>query len=476
MSVTTAVRPHFVDGRWLDGTTAEALDVTDPATGAVQARIPVGGPAEADLAVRGARGATLAWAITSAAERAVVLRRLAAAVRAEAEGLAALQTADNGKPLAMSRGDVAAAAGTLEQYAELGPLHRGRSLLGAHDATDLMVGEPFGVAAVVVPWNDPLGIAAGLLGATLVTGNTVVLKPSERAPLALIRVVELLEAPAGVCNLLLGDGRTGAALVDHPGVDLVCHVGAMATGRAIGEACARRGAKAILELGGKDPLVVDADVDPQWAAAQAAAGAFANAGQICTSVERVYVHRDVAQPFLAALVTEAEAILVGDGRDESTSMGPLVDERHRAVVHGHVDAAVRSGARVLTGGRVPEGPGSFYPPTVLVDVTDEMAVMAEETFGPVAPVRVVSSFHEGLALADGTDYGLAATVLTRSQAHAQEAWRTLRAGTVKVNDVWGGAPGGAAQPRGGSGLGYGYGPELLDEVTQTKVVHLTPAP
>jgi len=472
MSVVTAARTHFVEGRWLDGAPGETFDATDPATGEVLARLPVGGPGEVDLAVRAARAAAAGWAATPAAERAGLLRGLAAAVRANAEELAALQTAENGKPPAMSRGDVATAAATLEQYAELGPLHRGRSLLGAHDAVDLMVGEPYGVAAVVVPWNDPLGITAGLLGATLVTGNTVVLKPSERASLALVRLVELLHEvgsgamPDGVCGLLLGDGRTGAALVGHAGVDLVCHVGALATGRAIGQACARRGAKAVLELGGKDPLVVDADVDPAWAAAQAAAGAFANAGQICTSVERVYVHADVAEPFLAALVAEAEA----------TTVGPLVDERHRAAVHGHVDAAVRSGARVLTGGRVPEGAGSFYPPTVLVDVTEGMAVMAEETFGPVAPVRVVSSFHEGLGLADGTDYGLAATVLTRSQAHAQEAWRTLRVGTVKVNDVWGGAPGGAAEPRGGSGTGYGYGPELLDEVTQTKVVHLTPAP
>jgi succinate-semialdehyde dehydrogenase/glutarate-semialdehyde dehydrogenase len=476
MPVNPSVRGHFVGGEWVLAAEAERLPVVDPATGAVLAEIPAADAAAADAAVGAARKAAPSWSARPAAERAGVLRALADALTAHADELAELQTADNGKPLGMSAGDVAAAAGTLRQYAELGPLHRGRSLVGERDAADLMVAEPYGVAAVIVPWNDPLGIAAGLVGACLVTGNTVVLKPSERAPLALARLVELADAPPGVLNLLLGDGRAGQALVEHPDVDLVCHVGSLATGRAIAERCARLLRPAVLELGGKDPLVVDAGVDPEWAAEQAAQGAFANAGQICTSVERIYVHRDVAEPFLAALTARAEALAVGDGRAEGTQMGPLVDLAHREHVHGHVEQAVAAGARVLTGGQVPEGDGAFYPPTVLVDVRDDMAVVTDETFGPVAPVRVVDSFAEGLALADGTEYGLAATVLTTSQAHAQEAWRTLRAGTVKVNAVWGGAPGGAAEPHKGSGLGFGYGPELLDEVTVTKVVHYRPAP
>jgi succinate-semialdehyde dehydrogenase/glutarate-semialdehyde dehydrogenase len=458
---------HFIGGSWVPGDPAAArLAVVDPATGEPLTEIPAGGAAEADAAVAAARKAATAWAATPATERAAVLRRLADAVEDAAEDLAALQTADNGKPLPMSRGDVAGAAGTLRQYAELGPLHRGRALVGNWEATDVMVAEPYGVAAVIVPWNDPLGIAAGLLGATLVTGNTVVLKPSERAPLALIRLVELLDAPPGVCNLLLGDGRAGAALVGHPDVDLVCHVGSLATGREIAERCGRLLRKCVLELGGKDPLVIDAGVDPGWAADQAAQGAFANAGQICTSVERIYVHRDVAGAFLDALVTRAEAF----------EIGPLIDQRHREHVAGHVDAAVAAGARLLTGGHVPDGPGSFYPPTVLVDVPEAAAVLTEETFGPVAAVRVVEGFADGLRQADAGEYGLAASVLTGSQAHAQEAWRVLRAGTVKVNNVWGGAPGGAAEPHKRSGLGFGYGPELLDEVTTTKVVHYEPAP
>jgi acyl-CoA reductase-like NAD-dependent aldehyde dehydrogenase len=466
MAGISPLRGHLIGGEWLHPGNGGRLAVVDPATDEVLAEIPAGGPAEADGAVAAARKAAPAWAATPAAERAAALRALAATMAEAADELAELQTADNGKPLSMSRGDVEAAIGTLRQYAELGPLHRGRSLMGERDAADLMVAEPYGVAAVIVPWNDPLGIAAGLLGATLVTGNTVVLKPSERAPLALLRVAELLPTPPGVVNLVLGDGRAGAALVEHPDVDLVCHVGSLATGRSIAERCGRLLRRCVLELGGKDPLIVDAGVDPEWAAEQAAQGAFANAGQICTSVERVYVHRAVAEPFLHALVRQAEA----------TELGPLVDRRHREHVHDHVRQAVEAGAEVRTGGQVPDGPGAFYPPTVLTGVDDAMAVMAEETFGPVAPVRVVDSFAEALALADGTDYGLAATVLTASQANAQEAWRTLRAGTVKVNAVWGGAPGGAAEPHKRSGLGFGYGPELLDAVTTTKVVHYRPAP
>jgi succinate-semialdehyde dehydrogenase/glutarate-semialdehyde dehydrogenase len=281
--------------------------------------------------------------------------------------------------------------------------------------------------------------------------------------------------PEGVLTVLLGDGATGAHLVGQD-VDVVAQVGSTATGRAIARACAGRPVKVLLENGGNDPLLVDAGVDPEWAAAQAALGAFANAGQICVAVERIYVHEAVADAFCAALVARARALRVGPGLDPATELGPLVDRRQRDHVHGHVTQAVEAGARLLCGGSIPNGPGAYYPATVLAGCTDAMAVMREETFGPVAPVAVVGTFAEGLSRAAEGAYGLAATVLTRDLAHAQRAWRELPAGTVKVNSVFGGAPGGAAHPRGASGQGYGYGPELLDELTATKVVHLEPAP
>jgi acyl-CoA reductase-like NAD-dependent aldehyde dehydrogenase len=445
------------------------ITVLDPRTDQVVGRVSVATEERCDEAVRAARAAAPAWASSPAAERGAALHAAAAAVRAAADGLAALNERETGKPLDDARGGVEAGIGTIVQYAELAPVHRGRSLHGAWSATDLMVPEPRGVVAVLTPWNDPVAVAAGLIAAALATGNTVVHKPSERCPHTGRRFAELVAAqfPAGVLEIVDGDGPVGARLAGAA-VDVVAHVGSTATGRAIAEACARTGAKALLENGGNDPLVVDEGVDPDWAAEQAALGSFANAGQICVAVERIYCHAAVADPFLAALTEQA---LRWAGR-----IGPLVDGRHREHVHAHVAEALDSGAKALTGGAVPVGPGVFYPPTVLTGCTPRMRVLREETFGPIAPVRVVPDFDAALAEAVDDEYGLAATVLTLDMAHAQTAWRALPVGTVKINNVFGGAPGGSAHPRRASGAGFGYGPELLDEMTAVKVVHIAPAP
>lgn len=449
----------------MTATEERTIVVRDPRTGEVIGRVPHATPDRTAGAVAAARAAAPGWARTPAAERGAALHAAAAAVRAAADELAGLNERETGKPRDDARGGVDAGAGTLVQYAELGPVHRGRTLHGAWAATDLMVPGPRGVVAVLTPWNDPVAVAAGLIGAALATGNTVVHKPSERCPQTGRRFAELVaeHLPPGVLEIVDGDGSVGAGLAAAD-VDVVAHVGSTATGRAIAEVCARTGAHTVLENGGNDPLLVDDGVDPAWAAEQAALGAFANAGQICVSVERVYVHAAVAPAFLDALAGQAEAWA---GR-----IGPLVDERHREHVHGQVAAALADGATALTGGAVPDGPGAFYPPTVLTGCTPGMAVLTEETFGPVAPVRVVPDFATGLREAAAGRYGLAATVLTADMARAQAAWRELPVGTVKVNAVFGGAPGGAAQPRGASGRGFGYGPELLDEMTTTKVVHV----
>jgi succinate-semialdehyde dehydrogenase/glutarate-semialdehyde dehydrogenase len=446
------------------------LIVTDPRTGEPVSRVPGADAAACAQAVERARAASGAWARTPAAARAAALTAAAAAVREAADELAELNERETGKLRGDSLGGVEAGAGTLVQYAELGPLHRGRSLHGEWTATDLMVPEPRGIVAVLTPWNDPVAVAAGLLGAALVSGNTVVHKPSERCPRTGRRFAELLAAqlPDGVLEIVDGDGSVGAFLAGAEDVDVVAHVGSSATGRLIARACADRGAKAILENGGNDALIVDAGVSPRWAAEQAAMGAFANAGQICVSVERIFVVDSVAEAFVDALVDEA--------RDWAERIGPLVDGRQRDIVHQHVSDAVGAGANVRIGGEPASGPGSFYPPTVLTDCTPDMLVMREETFGPVAPVRVVPDFATALAEAAGDRYGLAATVLTNDMAHAQEAWRSLPVGTVKINAAFGGAPGGASEPRRASGSGFGFGPELLDEMTAMKVVHWSPAP
>jgi acyl-CoA reductase-like NAD-dependent aldehyde dehydrogenase len=453
----------------------DELVVTDPATGDVVGRLPCSEP---DGLVRVARRAQAAWARTGAGERAGALKAGAARLRAAAAEIALLQTREGGKVLADSRGGVEAGIAAIEQYAELGPLHRGRALQGDWDATDLMIRVPRGVAALCLPWNDPVAIACAQIAANLVVGNTVICKPSERTPLATAEVLRLLNAelPEGVLQLAVGDGALGASLAAHAGVDIVVHVGSVATGRSVAAACAARGAKAVLELGGKDPMIIDAGVDPAWAAEQAAVGCFANAGQICTSVERIYVHASLADAFVDELVNRAKSLRLGPGTDPATEMGPLVDDRQRAVVDGHVRAAVEAGAELRCGGAPVEGPGSFYPPTVLTGVRQGMAVVEDETFGPVAAVQVVASFGEALALAGSTRYGLAAVVLTPDMGHAQRAVRELAVGTVKVNAAFGGAPGGAASPHGASGEGFGYGPELLDELTRVRVVHIEPPP
>ncbi|MBP2367768.1 acyl-CoA reductase-like NAD-dependent aldehyde dehydrogenase [Pseudonocardia parietis] len=420
---------------------------------------------------RGHRGraAATGWARTPAAQRGAALHAAAAAVREAADELADLTERETGKPYADARGGVDAGIGTLVQYAELGPVHRGRTLHGGWDATDLMIPEPRGVVAVLTPWNDPVAVAAGLIGAALATGNTVVHKPSERCPATGRRFAELVAAhlPPDVLRIVDGDGAVGARL-STADVDVVAHVGSTAAGSQIRRACAVTGAHPILENGGNDPLVVDAGVDPVWAAEQAALGSFANSGQICVSVERIYVHADVAEPFLDALTAQAH--------DWAERIGPMVDRAQRADVHRQVTGTVAAGARLRTGGELPDGPGAFYPPTVLDGCTADMALFAEETFGPVAPVRVVPDLDTALHEAADDRYGLGATVLTADMGRAQTAWRTLPVGTVKINAVFGGAPGGAAQPRRASGQGFGFGPELLDEMTTVKVVHLEPAP
>ena len=376
-----------------------------------------------------ARQAFAGWASTDPAERGALLRAAADAASARVDDLAEANHADTGRPLDEAVASVRAGIGTLHQYAELGPLHRGRALQGGWNATDLMIPQPRGVVVALTPWNDPVPVACGLLGAALVTGNAVVHKPSERACRTGALLGEILAEQLPV-QTVFGAADVGAELARNPHVDVIAHVGSTHAGRAIAIAAARTGAKVLLENGGNDAAIVDADVDPEWAAAQVALGAYANAGQVCTSVERVLVHQAIASPFTAALVDEAKRW------DEK--LCPLVDAHHRAGVHRQVTEAVRAGAVLAAGGEL--GAGSWYPATVLTGCTPEMAVMSEETFGPVAPVMVVPDFPTALAVAAADRHGLAASVFTADLSHAQLAWRTLDVGTVKINAVFGGAP------------------------------------
>ena len=452
----------------LDGA---ALTISDPRTGEYLWSVPEAHPEAVSHAVEVARSAAAGWAAVAPAERGAALRAAARALDAAAQELAGLNSSETGRPLEEALAGIAAGVSTLEQYAELGPVHRGHSLLGQRSASDYTVAEARGVAVLLTPWNDPVAVACGLIGAALVTGNTVLHKPSERCPRLGEALGEVLAPafPPGVLLTVSGGAGVGEVLT-LSAVDVIAHVGSSAAGERIARAAVQSRAHVIRENGGNDPLVVDRDVDPVWAAEQAAIGAFSNSGQICTSVERIYVHEAIAAEFCAAL--EAEAAL----RNSNGTVAPLVDARLRDTVHAQVSEALAQGAHAVEGGSVPDGPGAFYPATVLLGCTDSMQVMTEETFGPVASVRVVQSFDEGLQLAGSGRYGLAATVLTGSIAHVQKAITALPVGTVKINEVFGGAPGGSAQPRGASGEGFGYGPELLDEFTRVKVVHVAAPP
>lgn len=451
-----------------DSVDARRIAITDPRSGERVGELATAADDQIVDACARAYAAFSGWARTAPAERGAALNRAAQALDARADEIAALAERETGKPFDDSRAGVLAGADTLRQYAEIGPLHQGSRLAGAPDAIDYSIPEPRGLVAVITPWNDPIAIACGLIGAALVTGNTVIHKPSERSP----HVGELLgdvlspAFPDDVLVTVTGDGDTGASLVSQPLVAMIAHVGSTQAGERIARAAALTGAHVIRENGGNDALIVDSGVDAAWAAQQAAIGSFANSGQICTSVERIFVHRDIADAFIDALCAEARS------RTDSGELGPLVDERMRSEVHGQLIASRELGAQALVGGEIPSGAGSFYPATVVVGCTRAMPLFSDETFGPIAAVQLVDSFDEALAAASDDSYGLAATVLTPSLEHASRAASELPVGTVKVNAVFGGAPGGSAQPRGASGEGFGYGPRLLDEMTRLKVVHM----
>jgi acyl-CoA reductase-like NAD-dependent aldehyde dehydrogenase len=306
------------------------------------------------------------------------------------------------------------------------------------------------------------------------TGNSVVWKPSEKTPLSSRLVVERVfgHLPPGVVNIVLGDGtHAGEALVRNRGVDAVAFIGSVRVGRRIGEICGHDLKKAILELGGKDPLIIDETVDVGKAAKLAASAAYANAGQICTSIERIYVQQSIYTDFCEALVSESKAIRIGEGHEPEVQMGPLVDAMQLEKVSGQVIDACRLGARVLCGGARLNRLGYFYPPTVMTDVPDESLLIRDETFGPIAPVFKFGNFEQAIELANESEFGLAAMVFTESSAHAIAALQGLKVGTVKINTMRGRAPGSAAEPVKSSGIGHGSGMDILQELTRQKAVH-----
>ncbi|MEU4827323.1 aldehyde dehydrogenase family protein [Actinomadura sp. NPDC023710] len=466
---------NLIGGVWEDSRGDAFHEVVDPATEEVVARCPSGSPEDVRPAVAAAAGAQPAWAALPAAERVARLTRWADAVAKHAAELAELECREMGKPVALGTGFIGAAAQQVKAAAaEALDYPFEETVPGPDGSSTTILRNPVGATAVIVPWNFPVPMALGAIGPLLAAGNTVVVKPSERSPMSAVRLLELADLPPGVVNLVHGDSRAGVPLVADERIGLVHFTGSVEAGRQVGAETGGRLNRSILELGGKDPVVVDADVDPAVTAAAVAFGAFANSGQICTSMERIYVHQDVAEEFIDALVDAAGTYTLGNGRDAQTVLGPLVDQRQRDIVERHVADALERGATVRTGGKRPEGRGFFYPATVLTDVDDSMLVMNEETFGPLAPVVVVPSFEEGLAQAAKTRFGLAATVYTNDPEHMAAA-RAVPAGVVWVNQWQGGGPERLYEPTGDSGMGATGSRAAYDAATRPVSIHTAPA-
>lgn len=450
------------DHRVIDGVarTADLLEICDPATGALVGRLPMASAAEVRDAVRRARAALPDWRRASVASRGAGLLAAADALGERAAGLAELHHRETGSPLGAARAEVTLAIATLRRFAELGSLRHEATLRDRH-RIDCSVPEPHGVAVVVTPWNEPVAAAAGLIAAALVTGNTVVHKPSERCPHLGLLLGSVLGGclPDGVLGTVLGDGRSGALLAADTDVDVVAHTGSSFTAQAIAMAAALSGAHVVSTPHGSESLLVDAGVDPDWAAERAAAAGFTRAGR-----ERIYLHRGIADAFLDALTTRARDL------NASGAAPPLVDQRLRETVAGQVHRALAAGARCLEGGEVPDGPGAFYPATVLTDCTPEMEVMAEQALGPVAPAMVVDTFDGALHAAAVRHPWPTATVLTGDLDHVQHAMVDLPAHTLRVNPSE--VDGQRAVSIGARWAGnpLPYGPELLDEFTRLKVV------
>jgi succinate-semialdehyde dehydrogenase/glutarate-semialdehyde dehydrogenase len=451
-----------------------------PATGAAFGQASLLDAAQASEAVAAAQAAFPAWSRTSFRERARLLDRLREAIVDEADEIARLIEREQGKPFAEAlAAEVLPSLDALQHLsAHAEDLLRDDALepaqlLLAHKQTRIVYA-PIGVVLAVKPWNYPWAQSLPVVASALVAGNTVLLKPAPATTLIGLRLGALAKKasfPDGVLGVLATDDAVAAALVEDPRIGKIVFTGSVATGKKIMAAAAKNLTPVVLELGGKDPAIVCRDADLDRAAKGIVWAAFLNAGQTCASVERVYVDRPVAEPFLAKVLEETRKVrlAVAPGGGE---MGPLTLERQRRTVEEHVADAVAKGARVLAGGSTPEGPGFFYPPTVLVDVDHTMTVMREETFGPVLPIMAVDSLDEAIRLANDSAYGLTASGWTRSADTARRLQRELVAGVVTIGDHVS-SFGEPTAPWGGvkwSGIGRIHGLAGLREMVQTKYV------
>jgi acyl-CoA reductase-like NAD-dependent aldehyde dehydrogenase len=449
---------------------AEMVRVVEPATEQVMAELPEAGVEETDAAVARAKQAFPAWRQVSPGDRAELMRRVAARIGGHSHELARLEARNVGKPIADARGEVAMVAEVFNYYAGAPERLLGDTIPVA-GGVDFTFREPLGVIGLITPWNFPLSIATWKLGPALAAGNTVVLKPAEMTPLTAVELEKLVvEAgvPEGVFNVVVGKGRVvGERLVEHPGVAKIAFTGSTEVGRRIAGRAAETIKRVTLELGGKSANVIFADADLDKAAAAAPMAVFGNAGQDCCARSRILVERSALDSFMAALEEGVEALRVGDPLDDATEMGPLIS----AAQHEAVSSYVNGDAPVAIRGTAPEGPGYWFPPTVLCPVSNDDRAAREEIFGPVACVIPFRDEQEAIRLANDTIYGLSGSVWTRDGAKALRVARAIETGVLSINSNTSVR---VSTPFGGfkqSGTGRELGPHALDHYTEVKNVY-----
>lgn len=470
---------NYIDGRFDDADVTSRIEVFNPATHALLDTVPEAGVAAVERAISAARTAQPQWAKLPAIQRAGWLRKVAEGLRGVREEMARLLTLEQGKTLGLARVEVDFTADYLDYMAEWARRIEGEVLTSDRPGESIfLLRKPVGVVAGILPWNFPLFLIARKMAPALVTGNTIVIKPSEETPLnafLFAKLVHAAELPRGVFNLIGGRGETtGAALTGSSSIDMVSFTGSVATGSSIMQAAGRNLTRVNLELGGKAPAIVLADADLDLASTAITASRVINTGQVCNCAERVYVQRSVADEFITKLTAKMAATRYGDPiADQSVDMGPLVNKEGLDKVAAMVEQARRDGAQCVLGGRVADrASGYHYEPTVLINCHADMDIMRSEIFGPVLPVQLVDDLDEAVAHANASDYGLTSSVYTRDLNAAMRAIRDLQFGETYVNRENFEAMQGFHAGRRKSGIGGADGKHGLYEYTETQVAYI----
>lgn len=469
------IEKNLVDGQWISADSGATLAVTDAATGETIASVPLMGRAETERAIEGAQKAQREWKRRTAGERAKVLHRWVALIEENREDIARLMSSEGGKPLAEARGEVGYAASFLTWFAEEARRVDGAILQPVNASQRYVVTkQPVGVCAAITPWNFPAAMITRKVAPALASGCAIIVKPAEQTPLTALALAKLGEEaglPAGVLQVVTGDPRAiGGELCQNPTVRKLSFTGSTETGRILMAQCAPGIKKLSLELGGNAPVIVFDDADIEQAVSGIMASKFRNSGQTCVCANRIYVQRGIYAALSDALVNAVRSLKVGNGLDETSQQGPLIDEKAVSKVESHISDALEKGATLLTGGKRHPLGGNFFMPTVIGDVTQSMRFAREETFGPVAPLFQFSSDKEAIDYANDTEFGLAAYIFTRDARRQWLVPEALEYGMVGVNT---GLISNEVAPFGGikqSGLGREGSRFGMDEYLEIKYV------